>query len=190
LLALLVLVNAIVMMTKPQKVVFAGSFTCETDTLSWGGCKSIVTPPFTVNGPAPVFIGLGSYQLENNWMEVSMELVNDNNGKVYELDKTLEYYHGYDDGESWSEGDREKNALISHVPSGTYHLNIHPATENKEGIGPATLDIKVSQNDFLSLNFWLLFLLITVYPLIQWIRKYAYENSKWFAKDYGTLNKE
>jgi len=55
-------------------------------------------------------------------------------------------------------------------------------------VGPS-FEVAVTQNTFLTRNFWLMLLLIITYPIIQFTRKYMYENSKWFDKEYGTLNK-
>ncbi len=190
LVALLVLIHILLFVAKPARSVYSGSFGCEQDTTSWGACKPIITPSFAIKGPAPVSINMSSNQLENNWIELPMVMINDNDGKAWEINKTLEYYHGYDDGDSWSEGGRSHNATISRVPSGNYHLNIYPATVPAPDAAGLTFEINVTQNIFLTGNFWVLFLLITIYPLIQFIRKYSFENSKWFAKEYGTLKKD
>lgn len=189
-LGLVLLLHLVLYASKPARDVYAGSFPCIPDTTAPGACRPLVTPPFTINGPAPVSFHLGCDQLNNQWMEVPVALINDNNGKVYEVDKTIEYYLGYEDGESWKEGAREQDAIVSGVPSGTYHLNIYPALEDKPQPVQLSLDIKITQNVFLSLNFWLFITALLIWPLIQLIRKYSFENSRWFDKDYGTYNKD
>jgi len=197
--ALFVLVCVIVTVMKPSKQVFAGSFNCEQDTASWGNSKPVISPSFEIAGPSAVYFDLQSYSLDNNWVELAVALINDKDGKVYEVDKTIEYYHGYEDGETWDEGSRNQNAVLSNIPSGTYHLDIYPYTDFTGGngtpgevhsaaVGPS-FEVAVTQNTFLTRNFWLMLLLIITYPIIQFTRKYMYENSKWFDKEYGTLNK-
>jgi ribosomal protein S27E len=190
LLALLLLIHLVLFVAKPNKSLYSGSFICEPDTTSWGACKPVITPSFDIKGPAAVSVDMLCDVLDNNWIELPMVLVNDGDGRAYEINKTISYYHGYDDGDSWSEGGRSQDATLSRVPSGTYHLNIYPGTETPQASAGLSVAIKVTQNVFLARNFWLLLVLITIYPLIQFIRKYNFENSKWFAKDYGTLKKD
>ena len=189
LVALLLVINLLLFVIKPGREVYTGTFTCEPDTSSWGACKPVITPSFTISGPGPVYIKMRANQIENNWLALPMALVNDQNGKVYEINKTIEYYHGYDDGDSWSEGSPNQKALVSSVPSGNYHLNIYPETESHDALAGLNFDVGVTQNAFLALNFIMVFLAIITYPVIQFCRKYYFENSKWFAKEYGTINK-
>jgi len=191
LLVLFVAINFFNSFFKPTKQVFSSMFNCEADTSSWGNCKAIVTPSFRVEGPAPLQIKFISDVVDNSWMELPAALINDKDGKVYEVMKTIEYYHGTDDGEAWTEGDREQTALISGVPSGSYHLNIFPTTETKPTVGnEMSFNVAVTENTFIARNFWLMLLLIITFPAIQFGRKYYYENSKWFDKEYGSLTNE
>ncbi len=190
-LALFLLITVGTMMFKPEKQLYNKTLYCVQDTTGWGNTKSIITEPFNITGPAPVYFTLSAPALNNSWIELEISLINDKDGHVYELDKTIEYYSGYEGGESWSEGDHNIDAVLSGVPSGTYHMNIYPATEYKKNddgtIPQPAFDVTVSQNSFLSSNFWLMLCLILLYPTIQFIRKYTYENSKWFDKEYGDL---
>lgn len=190
LLSVLLFLHVILFVSRSGREVYTSTFNCEPDTSSWGACKPIVTPSFAVNGPGAVSVSLVADQVDNNWIELPVALINDNNGKVYEINKTIEYYHGYEDGDSWSEGGRTQDALVSGVPSGNYHLNIYPATESAQSASQMSFGVSVKQNVFLSRNFWLFFLLIITYPLIQVIRKTTFENSKWFPTGYGTYKNE
>jgi len=183
-LALLVLVIGLMSVVKPERTAFAGSFNCEADTS--GNLKPFVSPSFNIHGPAALDVNMYCGALDNSWLELPVVLINDSTGKVYEIEKVIEYYQGYDDDGSWSEGGRSANAFISHVPSGSYHMNIFPATDMSKSIALMSFDVTVKENSFLTLNFWLMLLAIITYPVIQWIRKYSFENSKWFADGYGT----
>ena len=191
LLVLFICLNLFEAFVKPAKEVFASTFACQPDTSSWGNSKAIVTPSFQIDGPTPLQIKLRSNSVDNSWMELPVALVNDKDGKVYEVLKSIEYYHGVDGGESWTEGDRDQEAMLSGIPSGSYHLNIYPTTENKPtDDNQMSFDVSVTQNAFVPRNFWLMLLLIITVPVVQLIRKYYYENSKWFDKDYGSLTTE
>ena len=177
--------------THEHKTVYKGMYECQADTGSWAGCKPVITPQFTINGTGPVGINMRADQIDNDWLELQVVMINDDNGKLYETDKTIEFYHGVDGGESWSEGDRSVEAIISGVPSGNYHLNIYPfnnKTKDSVATGSvSTFNIAVEQNVFLSSNFWPMLLLLLFYPTIQIIRKYKFENTLWFETGYTTL---
>ncbi len=200
---------------KPSKQIYANAFQCRPDTTSMVNCLPIITPPFEINGPAPVQFDLSAIQLENSWIDLPMVLVNENDGKAYEINKAIEFYHGYDDGESWSEGSREESATISSVPSGTYHINIYPSTESTDITNTSrtsssdtsshynsdrdplnlayvgrSFDVVVTQNVFMVSNFMVIILVLLIYPSIQYVRKYRFENSKWFKEEYGNLTKD
>src|SRR5204863_9608573 len=61
--------------------------------------------PFTLVGGKNVEIGFHA-ALENNWGYIVASLVNTGSGDVITVDANMEYYAGYDDGESWSEGSK------------------------------------------------------------------------------------
>src|SRR5205085_4584400 len=54
----------------------------------------------------------GSANVDNNWVYVAGDLINEETGLVQEFELPIEYYYGVEDGESWSEGDREQTAYL------------------------------------------------------------------------------
>ncbi|PQJ12103.1 hypothetical protein CJD36_009965 [Flavipsychrobacter stenotrophus] len=175
--------------THTEKEVYKEFHTCTADTGAWTSCKPIITAPFKIEGPVPVGIRLDGLNIDNDWLELQIELINDKTGKVFEVDKTIEFYHGYEGGENWSEGDNRQEAIISGVPTGTYHLNIYPFNEKITNGATPSFSIAVFQNVFLTSNFFTMLMLIITYPLIQLIRKLSFEGSRWFTgADYNTNN--
>ncbi|MCO4292189.1 DUF4178 domain-containing protein [Solitalea sp. MAHUQ-68] len=172
----------------PEKTVFDEQYTLSKDSTNWGGggYKTITTSSFNITGPTALNIQLRSY-LDNHWMEVPVILINDKTGKFYEFTKAIEYYHGYEGGESWSEGGNEENAVLSNIPSGTYHMAIEPSSDST---GEATLSILVSQNTELWSNFFICLLIIAIAPVIQSIRNYLFETNRWANSDYSPYNHE
>src|SRR4030095_13860506 len=59
-----------------------------------------------------------SSHVDNSWLEMEAFLVDDATGTELSTDELFEFYHGYEDGESWSEGDPVGRAYISSVPAG------------------------------------------------------------------------
>jgi len=203
LLGLFALLNLGMTVIKPSKSVISDSFACMADSTTNPdiiNCKPLMSHSFEITGPSAVEITLSAGNVDNNWMEIVADLVNDQTGYTYEVNKTISYYHGYDDGESWSEGSRTEKVMISSVPSGSYHLNIYPylptngyATPTPDGqqqirqnypLDSFTID--VTQNAFLGREFWFMLIAIVLYPTIQIFRKANFENSNWFDSEYGS----
>jgi hypothetical protein len=62
--------------------------------------------------------------LNNSWVYLEGTLVNARSGTGISFSKTLEYYHGYEGGESWSEGSKEAEPVLNDLEAGTYFLTI------------------------------------------------------------------
>ncbi|MFD2601728.1 DUF4178 domain-containing protein [Flavobacterium suzhouense] len=88
--------------------------------------KDFVTKPFTLEGgSAPLTISVHS-DVNNSWASVQVALINEKTSDEVYANKDIEYYHGYESGEHWSEGDTNENFNICGVSAGTYHLVITP----------------------------------------------------------------
>lgn len=83
--------------------------------------------------------------IDNDWMYTAADLVNVESGEVTSFDANIEYYHGYEDGESWSEGHTTTTQFIGPRKAGTYMLRF----ESQHGGGAnARLGVKVEQGVF------------------------------------------
>lgn len=138
----------------------------------WDSIQVLSGGQVTIDGPAAVNFKFTT-NLYNKWTELAVTMVNTETGKIYEFTKVIEYYTGNEGGESWSEGDREAEAVISRVPSGTYQINIYPTMEIKDDW---TLSMEVEQNTTLYSNFILCFVLILIYPALQLFVKDIYDD--------------
>jgi hypothetical protein len=143
--------------------------------------KSLRTSSFTINGPAPVEIDL-SAPIDNTWFQATVELVNEKDNQTWDVSRQVEYYHGYEDGENWTEGGTSESALLNDVPKGTYHLNIYPYA------GSGTLghmNIKVEANVVLWQNILITLLLLCIYPIYCWYLKRKFEVNRWMGNYYS-----
>ena len=64
------------------------------------------------------------------WANVQLSLVNEKTNEIVYTSKDIEQYHGYEDGESWSEGSQSEEFNLCGVSSGQYHFLI---SAEKEG---------------------------------------------------------
>ncbi|UOQ67476.1 hypothetical protein [Hymenobacter volaticus] len=183
-----VITQLLLLLAKPERLLLQQQFSSQPTTLdnavaatAAGSNNVIVTRSFEVQGPAALEFDVRS-SLSNQWVEVPITLVNERTGVSYEFTKSLEYYSGVEDGESWSEGSRQDDATLAGIPSGRYHLNLYPTSD----FGTSLLvDLTVSQNTPLHSNAVLALLLLLLYPGIQYFRRYNFEQTRWLSSDYG-----
>ena len=184
-LLLLLVLQLLFSLFNRNKTVYEDSFTAYPDTgkhAEANSCKPFISPEFTVEGPTLLEFRF-SAPLDNQWLELPVSVIDEGSGKAYTFTKALEYYHGVDGGESWSEGDRNENAYLSRMPSGRYHLNIYPYSGS---LSPVTIHLAVRQKTSLA-NLFLIAGLLLIYPLYQYARQRWFDYSRWSNSDYSDI---
>ncbi|MBD2715448.1 DUF4178 domain-containing protein [Microvirga sp. STR05] len=189
--ALLVIITQLALLfIKPEKRVLRQEFSTGRETvptgasveaLAAGSNRVLVSKSFDIEGPAALQFELTS-SLANQWLEVPVTLVNERTGQSYEFTKSLEFYSGVEGGESWREGSQDQEATLANIPTGKYHLTLYPVTENGQDL---PLRLGVSQHTPLQSNAVVLLLLLAVYPVIQYLRRYSHEHTRWANSSYG-----
>jgi Domain of unknown function (DUF4178) len=144
--------------------------------------QSLKTSSFTIfKGPAPVEIEI-SVPIDNSWFEATLELVSEKDNQTWDVTREVEYYHGYDDGESWSEGSNSGSVTLTNIPAGKYHLNIYPYSGNAF---LNEMNITVTANITLWQNIIITILVLCIYPLYCWFRRRQFEVNRWMGNDYS-----
>ena len=69
--------------------------------------------------------------LDNEWKSYALELYDEDGVKIYSKNFELSYYHGYEDGESWSEGSDETDIYIRVQRPGKYILRVRDFSPSK-----------------------------------------------------------
>ncbi len=108
---------------------------------------------FQLEGGKNVMFDL-SANLDNNWLYATLDLVNDDTGSVVNIEKTIEYYSGYDSDGSWTEGSTTADEVIGPVEPGTYVLRVE---SQHGGLGDVDLGVVIRQGVFRWVWFWLFF---------------------------------
>jgi hypothetical protein len=148
--------------------------------------KPTRTASFMVDNSTPLEFSINS-DIDNNWTEANILLVNENTNETWEVTKSIEYYHGVEDGESWSEGSPFETVLLSNIPKGRYHINIYPYSGDRY---IKTISISVEENVTLWRNVFMTILLLAIYPVFTWIMTYSFERRRWMNSDYSPYQKE
>lgn len=192
----MLLLHFLIKASKPEKELINSDFNIvfdkgpaqvdSTGVVSWGPgtyeFKPFLTPSFEQkDGNVPLEIVVGS-NVDNNWMEATVILVNDQTNETWEITKGAEYYRGYEDGAYWTEGSREATIILSEIPEGKYHLNIYPASGDP---AQTLMHIRVTSNVTLWRNILLTILVLSLYPVYCWYRMRNFEKKRWMNSDHS-----
>jgi hypothetical protein len=187
------LLVAIVLALRPAPTVFSESFRFDqqgdwsdsttaaaTDPATTrshpAGTATTFTKPFTLSGGRNVEID-GYAGVNNEWLYVSGDLFNEKSGMIESFELPIEWYEGYDGGEHWSEGGRERKAYLAAVPAGTYSLRLEGQWEPNK-TPPAVL-IKAREGAFRWPYFLVAFVLISLPPIVLLGRRGSFETQRW-----------
>ena len=138
---------------------------------------SFVTPTFELEGrPSPVRVET-SANIDNQWLGVGYTLINDETGDTFDFGREVSYYHGYEDGESWSEGSRADTVTLPAIPSGRYFLRIEPEGERNG----KSIQYQVTLDRGVTTPAWFLtaLALLAVPPILTSWRALSFEHRRW-----------
>ena len=145
--------------------------------------NAFFTEPFELKGGENIEVAVAVSGISNSWAYVVVDLVDDATGTFVSLDNELEYYSGYEGGESWSEGSTRKKRTISPLKGGTYVARV----EAVHGMAtPTSVQLTIRQNVFqaayLLMAMGLLLILFGILALVRWRHnKQRWENSGFYG---------
>lgn len=146
------------------------------------GGRVIFTDPFTISGDSNVMVE-ASANVNNSWAYVAGDLVNVDTNRYDAFEFPLEYYHGVDDGESWSEGSRERRVFLARPEPGSYALRL--AAEWQEGRGAPALRVVVREGVFRWTHFFFALVAISLFPLLSGFMHLQWETARWRDSDFS-----
>ncbi|MFY0254560.1 DUF4178 domain-containing protein [Chitinophaga sp. 30R24] len=156
-----------------QRQVFSQQFFIDDSTAN----KPIVTPSFTLNDRTSNMEVTINSDVNNNWCEAAISLVNEQNGKEAAFEVGASYYSGVSDGDYWSEGEKVQKEFVCSVPPGTYHFVITPT---KEATGPpVSFNIIVYWDVPTFWNAVVLSLVLAVLAAVLYWAKRSFEQQRW-----------
>lgn len=143
----------------------------------------ILTQPFKVSSAGNLIeVGIRADKLDNAWMTVDLAVVEGEEKVIHEFDGDMEYYHGYEGGESWSEGSSSSSTFIKIPKAGTYRLLVHAVsgtgdTESAESCAN-NMEITVRDGAYVSTYFMITAILCIIAAIVVGV---AYKN--WTDED-------
>jgi hypothetical protein len=149
---------------------------------------TVASRPFILTGTAALEFDYHS-DVNNNWAEAEIMLINDKTNETRGLSIGVEYYSGMDEDGLWTEGETRDTKILSSVAPGIYHLNVKQA-KGYSGSGGNAFDLTVKHDVPVSSNFFVVALIIALFPLVSFVRKRQFEKSRWMNSDYSPFDTE
>ena len=113
--------------------------------------------------------------VNNSWLYVEGDLINEATGIVHSFVLPVEYYYGYEGGEYWSEGSTITEAYLSALPAGKYTLRVEVQWE--QWMSPFTTVIQLQQGVPRLSHFWWALAALSAVPLFLYLF-----HSTWFER--------
>ncbi len=145
--------------------------------------QTFVTQPFELKGNRNIRITAIAPNVQNSWVALEADLINEANNDVDSIPINIEYYAGVEGGESWTEGSKDEDATLSSLPAGNYTLRLQGTWQNWQQ--PQPLRVKVEQNVVRGINFICAFIVLAIFPVLALFRKFAFESKRWSESMFG-----
>jgi hypothetical protein len=140
------------------------------------GTQVFFSEPFQLEGRRNIRI-IGDSPVQNTWVYLEGDLINDETGVVQSFPIDISYYQGVEDGESWSEGGQEDSAYTSSMPAGRYVLRLEGQWERWQQ--PAVVTVKIEQNVTRGFNLLIALIVLSIGPIAMLIYHISFEHKRW-----------
>jgi ribosomal protein S27E len=121
--------------------------------------------------------------LDNNWLGLNLTLIEKTSGRAWTAQTDVAYWHGFEDGGTWSEGDRTRELVFRDLPAGTYYFVIDPEFSAEKKVAVADR-IRVIRDQAAWSNFFFLLVFLAFFPLFSRYRVGAFETERWSDADF------
>ena len=177
LLLMLLLVTAIVVgIARSRRTLFERTYDVAALPTGTEPGRTFFTDPIEVSGRSNVVIE-GHANVDNDWLFVEGDFVNTSTNRFSEFAMPLEYYHGVDGGESWSEGKRTRRIYLSRPEKGPYVVRL--AAQWQDGRMPPNFTLRVHEGGFRWPHFFFALLLLSGPAVLALVRLVHWETQRW-----------
>jgi hypothetical protein len=121
--------------------------------------------------------------VNNSWLGVQGDLVNEATGDVVSFYEEVGYYSGSDSDGSWSEGSKNATDYLSAVEPGRYVLRT-TAFFDGSAVG-RQYQVALTSDTPRGTWFCCALVLLLLGPAFQWMRASSFESSRWAESNLG-----
>ena len=146
------------------------------------GTQVFFSEPFELAGHRNIRV-VGESPVQNTWVYLEGDLINDESGVVQSFPIDISYYSGVEDGEAWTEGAQNDAAYTSSMPAGKYILRLEGQWEKWQE--PAVVTVKVEQNVTHGFNLIVVLIVLSIGPVIMLFYHINFERRRWSESMFG-----
>ncbi len=129
-----------------------------------------------------------SAPVNNSFVDLDVDLVNDQSQEVESVNVPIEFYTGTDSDGAWTEGGQSQDATVSSLPGGKYTLRVEGTWQNSTQAMP--ISVRVEQNVVRGVNFICALIVLALVPLVGIFRKFTFESARWKDSMFGTSSSD
>lgn len=134
-----------------------------------------ISPTFEITDDKAILTFSMQAPVDNSWVDLEVNLINEQTGQSLYFEDGVEYYYGYDSDGRWSEGSRQDQKVFSALPKGNYHLVIHATTAKTPSMPTIPVKYQLKQGGVDDASY-LMALVLMLLPSIVGIGYYYYFN--------------
>jgi hypothetical protein len=134
--------------------------------------------PFEVKVKTPLQIDVDVAELDNGWVGVTIDLVNEATDEVVSVYAEPSFYSGHDSDGSWSEGSRGTTKDTDEVDPGRYVLRSTTTFEPGRSVPGYRVQVKADGGPGAACPVFL-FLLMFAWPILVSIISGSWETKRW-----------
>jgi hypothetical protein len=182
----LMLVAALVMsiffaIISPDRKVFEQTYTLEP-LKNADDSQVRFSEPFELRSRQNIRISAAA-NVDNSWVDIQGDVINNDTNESQGFAVPIEYYHGVEDGESWTEGKAGDNTYLSAMPAGQYILGLDIRWEKIQQ--PMTVTVKVEQGVMSGGYLILAMFLLSLPPFLVMIYHFNFSAKRWKDSDFS-----
>lgn len=148
----------------------------------------VLRTPVTIGEPGEettLKFELQAQGMNNSWAEAEILLVDEAEEQAIGFVMGVDMWSGVEGGEAWSEGNNPRKGIIGGVEGGNYVLQVTP-TIDRSGDPADRLQLSIKEDVTLARYMFLPLLVIILFPIVNFLRKNAFEHKRWSNSDHAS----
>lgn len=146
--------------------------------------QTFFSDPISIKAHRNIYVRAES-SVDNSWVFLEGDLIDEESGLVQSFDMPLEYYHGVDGGESWSEGGQSASTYLTSLPAGTYTLRLEVQRDPKITGQLTVVKVRIDQGVPRLLYWFLMLLTVSIIPIGVLFYHMVFDMRRWKDSDFS-----